>query len=382
MIQQQIILFFILFICYINISVSFIHHVQTKDTITSIQSIQNGFNLHLLNDSYAVCLDGTPGGFYYSQGDPSLYIIELEGGGWCVSPGDCANRAATAIGSSKGWPQTTIPGMDGGANGMFSRNCTSNPTFCNATFSLYYRGAYIFNSSVSTILEMGMKNATNIILKGCSAGGLATYLHTDIFYNRMVTDAPNARVVAMPDAGFFRDHNNIYNEPYYSPLYRWVFDTMNVTQTNPSCLQYYANNQSNCFFAEYVLPFITAPFFVTQDLVDSWQLTNILQLPCEPYKPGSCNATMLAAVADYRTSMLTALTPLLNNPLNGAFLSSCVQHCHQNIDAVWTSEIVQNQTEQETFVAWWTGDSSLKHQVVDGPFGTNTHCQGVPYETN
>jgi hypothetical protein len=38
---------------------------------------------------------------------------------------------------------------------------------------------------------------------------------------------------------------------------------------------------------------------------------------------------MIAALAQYRADMLTALQPLLTSPTNGGFLSTCVQHCHQ-----------------------------------------------------
>jgi hypothetical protein len=53
------------------------------------------------------------------------------------------------------------------------------------------------------MLDLGMNQAETIIFKGTSAGGLATMLHVDMFAQRMKTDAPNARVVGMPDAVSF-----------------------------------------------------------------------------------------------------------------------------------------------------------------------------------
>ena len=96
----------------------------------------DGFSLHLLADPKALCLDGSPGGFYFRPGvaqGASTWLLEMEGGGWCTSVSDCQGRAKTAIGSSKSWPPTGIPGMDGGANGMLSSDCAKNPHFCNAT---------------------------------------------------------------------------------------------------------------------------------------------------------------------------------------------------------------------------------------------------------
>ena len=38
----------------------------------------------LLNESGAVCLNGSPGAFFVRRGDPSRWIIYLNGGGWCA----------------------------------------------------------------------------------------------------------------------------------------------------------------------------------------------------------------------------------------------------------------------------------------------------------
>jgi hypothetical protein len=160
----------------------------------------DGFSLELLADASALCLDGSPGGFYRRPGvgaGASTWVIEMEGGGWCVSVADCQGRAKTAIGSSKKWPQTGCPGMDGGSNGMLSNDCAVSP-FCNATAvhmnycdgasfassrgydsssGLHFAGANILNATVSRLLKLGLGDATEVILKGCSAGGLAVYLH-------------------------------------------------------------------------------------------------------------------------------------------------------------------------------------------------------------
>ena len=95
----------------------------------------DGFHLTLLTDPSAVCLDGSPSGFYFRGGvgaGASTWLLEMEGGGWCVSPADCQGRAKTAIGSSKSWPPAGCPGMDGGSNGMLSNDCATSP-FCNST---------------------------------------------------------------------------------------------------------------------------------------------------------------------------------------------------------------------------------------------------------
>jgi hypothetical protein len=105
-----------------------------------VKSSDDGFELVLLplaaDGSGARCLDGSAAGYYKRPGvgaGAAVVLIELEGGGWCVSEEDCKARAMTDLGSSKNWPTAGCPGMDGGANGLLSRDCTVNPQFCNAT---------------------------------------------------------------------------------------------------------------------------------------------------------------------------------------------------------------------------------------------------------
>ena len=77
---------------------------------TILEETVLGMNLTLLNAPDAVCLDGSPGGFYYAPArTPTLdsWVIELQGGGWCYSPAMCMQRART-WGGSGGWPASCL----------------------------------------------------------------------------------------------------------------------------------------------------------------------------------------------------------------------------------------------------------------------------------
>eukprot|EP00456_Euglypha_rotunda_P060066 TRINITY_DN5026_c0_g1_i2.p1 TRINITY_DN5026_c0_g1~~TRINITY_DN5026_c0_g1_i2.p1 ORF type:complete len:195 (+),score=20.82 TRINITY_DN5026_c0_g1_i2:3-587(+) len=99
--------------------------------VAHVSSVQ--MTLTMLNDaaqsSGAVCLDGTPTGYYFSPYTNSAnqydWQIYFEGGGWCYEEADCWQRSKGALGSSKTWGTTmTVPGL-------LSDNCTINPIFCN-----------------------------------------------------------------------------------------------------------------------------------------------------------------------------------------------------------------------------------------------------------
>ena len=181
----------------------------------------------------AVCIDGTNAGFYYSPASSpdknSSWQIYFQGGGWCYDDVDCYGRSSTRLGSSKTWPDKMSAG------GIMSDDCKVNPDFCNFhrvimpycdgnSFSgdraeavvvkgkpLYFRGHRILKAVLQTLTtRFGLGGAKEVILTGCSAGGLATYLHTDYVHASLRRLAPQlAKFRAAPISGFFLDHDNV-----------------------------------------------------------------------------------------------------------------------------------------------------------------------------
>ena len=64
------------------------------------------------------------------------------------------------------------------------------------------RCAHAFNS------VQHLDTATEVILSGGSAGGLAVYYHLDYIAAAVKSMAPAARVTGFPDAGYFADLQN------------------------------------------------------------------------------------------------------------------------------------------------------------------------------
>eukprot|EP01047_Picozoa_sp_COSAG01_P017138 COSAG01_NODE_899_length_12871_cov_27.629572_13_plen_184_part_00 len=79
----------------------------------------------------------------------------------------------------------------------FSGNNETTASYKGAT--LYWRGMRIREAMVADLLKKGLSKATDLMVSGCSAGGLATYLHTDQWCDAV----PNAKCAGLPDSGFF-----------------------------------------------------------------------------------------------------------------------------------------------------------------------------------
>jgi hypothetical protein len=209
------------------------------------------------------------GGYYVQRSATGSHnwSIHTQGGGWCVNPQDCLNRAGTALGSSKTWtngtvtcPQVGAPvcSADGGPNGMVSDSSTINPVladwnkvfigYCDGasyagnvqdpvavgSSTLYYRGIHILDAIYTELLgSQGLDKASTVVVKGCSAGGLAVYLHADYLADKIHAVNPAVTVVSSPGAGLFLDWPGFDGKYHYRANYQWVFANANITPQRP-----------------------------------------------------------------------------------------------------------------------------------------------------
>ena len=126
----------------------------------------------------AVCLDGSPGGYYIRQplrksgaDDPTGWVVFHQGGGWCSSDESCFERSHTGLGSSKFWGPTYTDLYEGSAlfnikpfdsfTVVYAQYCdgsswTGNadaPVHINATAPpIYYRGRRLLDALIDDLL--------------------------------------------------------------------------------------------------------------------------------------------------------------------------------------------------------------------------------------
>lgn len=154
-------------------------------------------------------------------------MIYFQGGGWCYSVADCIGRSKGTLGSSSQWATT------GSIGGIMSNNNATNPYFagwskvwlgyCDGnSFSgstvynangtlLHFNGHAIIDAAlnyISTTVLPGAPGlftaAERVLLTGCSAGGLATYLHADYVGAYVAANLPKGTMYgAISISGFF-----------------------------------------------------------------------------------------------------------------------------------------------------------------------------------
>ena len=91
--------------------------------------------------------------------------------------------------------------------------------------NITYRGRYIRDALVAHLASAhGLATATDVIVGGCSAGGLTVYLNLDALAGQVQALSPGVSVRGLADAGFFLDAPDFKGNPYRTPLFQWGFD--------------------------------------------------------------------------------------------------------------------------------------------------------------
>ena len=184
--------------------------------------------------------------------------IHHEGGGWCYNLEDCAGRAKGALGSTD--PAKSKDGKTSNlGGGYFDSDPKVNPQMYNwnhvflrywcapfpcpappppphnagwlrlthtahhsdgGSFSgsnatstdvggstLWFRGKHVLKAlQQDLVTNRGLAKATDVVISGCSAGGLATFLHVDnwaLFLNGSPSQGgvQHQKIRGMPDSG-------------------------------------------------------------------------------------------------------------------------------------------------------------------------------------
>ena len=293
---------------------------------------------------------------YYVRAGPSppagKFRLFFQGGGWCVSDEDCYARSLTSLGSNAALPETAadpagycgasflsqsaamapgfsdwtgvyVPYCDGSS--LTGRNAT--PTLVNDS-AIFYKGSFMRDSLMADMRSfLGMDSATDVLVGGCSAGGLTVFLNIDAIAAAL---PPAAKVRGVADAGFFLDATLHTGEPFRTPLFQWGYSAWNSSGSlSPACLAAQPAGEGwRCIFAPYAAPFIATPVFAINSAFDSCQLNGCeLGLPTvEKGWPHMTAADQAAAVA-YAKNFSAAFAPFAAAPRNAAFIDSCLLHC-------------------------------------------------------
>ena len=311
----------------------------------------------------------------------------------CDSPTQCtavfglmSNYSQNPMGT---WNSVLVPYCDGSS-------WTSNRAA--PLGSLHFRGRANLDAVIDQLDALGgiTTRATDVVFTGTSAGGLVNYAHATAFRARMPAAAT---VVAVPDAGFFLDAPNMAGADAFPDMIRGAVGpelyNATVDGTDLACLAAHGAGSADawrCFFAQYLMPFQTVPFFAINSQYDVASMFGILQPGCSLAVPGQSGAAQQAAIAAFRAQLLGNITAAVNATAGGGyFLHSCWQHESSCRWLDYTAIEIGGVSMMDSFVAWYDavraregkaplwpaarGAGAVPTRVADGPYGSDATCQ-------
>jgi hypothetical protein len=346
------------------------------------------------NTEGAACLDGSVPVFYYraaqSASATNKWHVFFEGGGGCVGGSvsldppcfdSCEDRAGTSLGSSNSYP--THSNYD---NGYMSTSASINPLsydwntvyikYCdgasytgnNATteragkYELHYRGYRNMKAVFEELIgHYKFSAATDVLVSGCSAGGVAVYAHAQYILDNYIPKTANH--LAMPDSGFFLEYQGRGD---FITAVQWMYDNQNTSASmNPLCLQHFSSDPFQCSFAQNTVEYSNVLLFALQARFDAWQTSCILE---------SVNAAKINA---YGTNFTNAfLSSFINTgsykAKHGAFLDSCHHHCGEWND-IHVGGMDQSQAQLQFYNKHSATDQHLWFQNEEYPCASCCH---------
>ncbi|KAI9115966.1 hypothetical protein K1719_012896 [Acacia pycnantha] len=354
-------------------------------------------------DRGAFCLDGSLPGYHLQKGFGSgsnNWLLHIEGGGWCDSVSSCSRRKMTALGSSKYMDKQVR------FSGILSADPAQNPDFfswnkvkiryCDGASlaghpdneiekgnKLFFRGQLIWEAIMDELLSIGLSEAKEALLSGCSAGGLATLVHCDDFRGHLPKEAT---VKCLADAGFFLDEKDILGNNTMRSFYRDVVRLQSVTKTlHRECTT--SMEPSRCFFPAEIMKRLQTPVFLVQPAYDFWQIQHVL-VPDGSDPQGrwkrcrfsiyNCDADLMNILQGFRDSLLKSLNEFNHQKEVGLFVNSCFAHCQTWISETWhsaNSPKLNNKTIAEAVADWFFNREVVKQ--INCPYPCNPTCHNT-----
>jgi len=346
------------------------------------------FNASFVAASGARCLDGSPAGYYMEKGDPSAFVVFLQGGGACFTPADCAARAKTALGSSTYWGSTYTdaanvlsadPRVSPFSNftRVFVPYCSGDvhlgtrTSTVSSEYPFFFSGHLIVAAVVAELAaspSVALGEARAVLLAGASAGGIGAFVNADFVAAQLprVADfraAPQGGWFFPPVVNFSAWVANPNAGPPFAGQDSPAMDLW-AAYLPPACVA--AKGRAYCASIDFSFPFIKTPLHVVENLADSNQLFVQLGVPHNFSDPAA-----LAYIAAFQDRMRTGLRQVAAAaPRSALFAAACVAHT-ENLNFAAPATTIQGHTYKDSISNWYF------HSPAGTPPVLMDSCDGI-----
>ncbi|KND03086.1 uncharacterized protein SPPG_02150 [Spizellomyces punctatus DAOM BR117] len=339
---------------------------------------KNSLPASIATSRSALCMDGTVPAYYVdgatSDQSRNKWVIFLQGGSFCFTQVQCDVRSRTPLGSSATYSDTTafndevVLGMlssDPANNDLADWNRVAIP-YCSQDLwsgtmqgrnklGYYAAGHNILNAIFEDLVDKhGFGNAAEVVMAGISAGAVGTMLNVDFFAAKF----PNAKFRAIVNAGWFMRVEHFAVLGRYDPngllasrpeseadavsLWNMFVDQECAVSVNGSIF--------NCVHASALIPHISTPLFIMQDLFDNFQLSdNNVDLSQMSTRPNMKNY-----VSSFARTMCNEAATTQFRSSHSLFFPACTSH-----PVPWYKVLVGGKTARQTFAEMQSSNTTL-----------------------
>ena len=208
-----------------------------------------------------------------------------------------------------------------------------NPTVTDQQFT--FRGVAILQSVINDLFDIhGLRNATEVVFAGGSAGGIGVMHHTKWLQQQLLAEAgPHCRLYSLMDSAWFINYKGIIDSEFMTGDIEELSKTGEVSETCAAMANF--GEPSRC---------ITASSFMT--IADAYPRnvpTLVLFSQYDLYLLGSAIShadvdviEIMRIVSEYSGSMNTSLQSTRNVFSNlSSITTSCFQHVYLATSTLW-----------------------------------------------
>ena len=107
---------------------------------------------------------------------------------------------------------------------------------------VHYKGHFILDAVYDMLLmQHSMNTASEVLISGSSAGGLAVLLHLDYIYHKIKNRSKTKPIITgFADAAYFMDAPSITGEFKLNQVFQAIYDVANVS-LNQRCMKFYSS---------------------------------------------------------------------------------------------------------------------------------------------
>ncbi|RNA27451.1 palmitoleoyl- carboxylesterase NOTUM [Brachionus plicatilis] len=243
-----------------------------------------------LNNSDAVCNDGSPASYYMRSTGSKVWIVLLEGGYFCYDQASCSQRYLNSY-------NLTTSRMNSNfkfSNGILSSDPNENPKWSNINMveipycssdlwtgrkksdEFSFMGYEIVSAVFDDLIKKtSIAQSELVMLTGVSAGGIGVLMNAERIQKMFSLHAPKTKLKLVIDSSWQLDLPYSYLCTGNECLMKKFFDNA-IKYWNAAipdeCARKENGSMWNCFLPKKILNFIKMPVFVIQSKFDETQL--------------------------------------------------------------------------------------------------------------